>query len=442
MQRKTLSADGMLGILRKSFLQVDDPRGPKANISTADALMTALSAFSFKFDSFRTFYERLNDPKNTLRSTIGRLFKTDNVPSPTRIKEIIDPLPFEQIAIGFKDIFREAQRGKVLESYSFWNGHYLVAGDGTQYFESEKIHCKRCLVKNQKKGKKSYSHQIYAGCIIHPALKQVIPFAPEPIQNDDGSTKNDCERNASARFLERLHKDHPKMKFIITEDGLSSNAPHIKKIQSLGMKFILGAKPGDHKYLFNWVNAMDDEIRVVERASFSGKRVIRRKTQKVRYANNVPLNDSNHHLKVNFLELEEITERKIEHLEYDERGMATVTYDWEKEKTTKFSWVTDIKLTDANAFIIMEGGRKRWSIENETFNTLKNMGYNWEHNYGHGEDNLATNFALLMMLAFMIDQIQGAPRGAWYIGGESPYRKAWPNAFGSKSWACGGNDMS
>ena len=54
----------------------------------------------------------------------------------------------------------------------------------------------------------------------------------------------------------------------------------------------------------------------------------------------------------------------------------------------------------------MEGGRKRWSIENETFNTLKNMGYNWEHNYGHGEDNLATNFALLMMLAFMIDQIQ------------------------------------
>ena len=34
------------------------------------------------------------------------------------------------------------------------------------------------------------------------------------------------------------------------------------------------------------------------------------------------------------------------------------------------------------------------------------MGYNWEHNYGHGEDNLATNFALLMMLAFMIDQVQ------------------------------------
>ena len=48
MQRKTLSADGMLAILRKSFRKVADPRSPKAKISTADALMTALSAFSFK----------------------------------------------------------------------------------------------------------------------------------------------------------------------------------------------------------------------------------------------------------------------------------------------------------------------------------------------------------------------------------------------------------
>ena len=406
MQRKTLSADGMLGILRKSFQLVDDPRGPKAKINTTDALMTALSAFSFKFDSFQTFYDRLQAPNDTLNATIGKLYKIEDVPSPTRIKEIIDPLPFEQIAIGFKDILREMQRGKVLESYRFWDGHYLVAGDGTQYFQSKKIHCKRCLVKNHKNGETSYSHQMYAGCIIHPALKPVVPLAPEPIQNDDGSTKNDCERNASGRFLEKLRKDHPKMKFIITEDGLSSNAPHIRKIQSLGMKFILGARPGDHKYLFDWVNSLGDEKREVERSSSSGKRVIRRKIQRIRYVNDIPLNDANRDMKVNFLELEEIIERKVEKIEHDNRGMPTISYNWKREKTTKFSWVTDIKLTDGNVFTIMAGGRKRWSIENETFNTLKNMGYNWEHNYGHGEDNLATNFALLMMLAFMIDQVQ------------------------------------
>ena len=45
-------------------------------------------------------------------------------------------------------------------------------------------------------------------------------------------------------------------------------------------------------------------------------------------------------------------------------------------------------------------------VENETFNTLKNQGYHFEHNFGHGHENLCTNFALLMMLAFLIDQVQ------------------------------------
>ena len=251
MYRKTLSADGMFNILSKSFEKVSDPRSSKANISVADALKTALAAFAFKFDSFHTFYERLKDPSDPLKKSLGKLFKIKNVPSPTRLKEIIDQLDYKEVSNGFKDIFREAQRGKILEQYVFLNGHYLVAGDGTQYFESKKIHCKRCLVKKRKDGT-SYSHQIYAGCLIHPNIKQVIPFAPEPIQNEDGNTKNDCERNASARFLERLRRDHPKMKFIITEDGLSSNGPHIRKIQSLGMKFILGAKPKDHKYLYRF----------------------------------------------------------------------------------------------------------------------------------------------------------------------------------------------
>jgi len=54
----------------------------------------------------------------------------------------------------------------------------------------------------------------------------------------------------------------------------------------------------------------------------------------------------------------------------------------------------------------MRGGRARWKIENETFNTLKNQGYNFEHNYGHGQQNLSVVFAMLMMLAFLVDQTQ------------------------------------
>ena len=60
--------------------------------------------------------------------------------------------------------------------------------------------------------------------------------------------------------------------------------------------------------------------------------------------------------------------------------------------------------TTRNVFHLMRGGRARWKIENETFNTLKNQGYNFAHTYGHGEQHLSVVFAILMMLAFLVDQ--------------------------------------
>ena len=52
-----------------------------------------------------------------------------------------------------------------------------------------------------------------------------------------------------------------------------------------------------------------------------------------------------------------------------------------------------------------QGGRCRWRIENECFNTLKNQRYHLEHNYGHGEKNLCFNFYLLTLIAFTFHQI-------------------------------------
>jgi hypothetical protein len=54
-------------------------------------------------------------------------------------------------------------------------------------------------------------------------------------------------------------------------------------------------------------------------------------------------------------------------------------------------------------------------IENETFKTLKNQGYHFEHNYGHGKQNLAANLALLMFLAFTVDQMM---QRCWRLFGQ------------------------
>jgi hypothetical protein len=56
--------------------------------------------------------------------------------------------------------------------------------------------------------------------------------------------------------------------------------------------------------------------------------------------------------------------------------------------------------------VLVSGGRCRWIIGNECFNTLKNQGYHLEHNYGHGETFLSFNMYLLTVLAFFLHQIQ------------------------------------
>jgi hypothetical protein len=63
-------------------------------------------------------------------------------------------------------------------------------------------------------------------------------------------------------------------------------------------------------------------------------------------------------------------------------------------------------ITPEKALEIAAIGRSRWGIENQTFNTLKNQGYNLEHNYGHGEKYLSSTLAGLMLLAFLCDQVQ------------------------------------
>ena len=75
-------------------------------------------------------------------------------------------------------------------------------------------------------------------------------------------------------------------------------------------------------------------------------------------------------------------------------------------KTTTFSWITDLNIEQDNILDLMKMGRSRWMIENETFNTLKNQDYNFEHNYGHGKNNLTNNMCVFMFISFLIDQIQ------------------------------------
>ena len=389
--RKVLSMPGLLAEMRRCFDGVvDEVVGRGLNL--AECLMSGLAIFALKYPSLLQFErdarglgESAHEPR---RENLRSLFGIERAPSDVRLRERLDVVDPRELRRSFKRLFALAQRGGALEGFEWLDGRCLLSVDGTGHFSSSKVHCANCCEKRHQDGTTTYSHQSLCAVLVHPHRREVLPVvAPEAIVKSDGKKKNDCERNAAKRLLTDLRGEPPHLGLVVVEDGLASNGPHIRLLKDLDMRFVLGAKPGDHKALFAWVEQLD-----AHPPADPARRVVRFETvdgdgtaHRFRWLNGALLNDTHFDLEVNFLD-------------YRERRR--------NGKEKRFSWVTDLRIDQCNAMKLMRAGRARWRIENETFNTLKNQGDEFEHNFGHGEKHLATVFAALMMLAFAIDQLQ------------------------------------
>ena len=386
-QKKLLSARGLLGEIRKVFNKIapvvskPKTRGRKKEIPLSDSLMSSLAMFSLKTPSLLAFDKGRHD--KAIEHNLKSLYGIKRAPSDSHMRTELDEVDPISLRECYLSAFRAIQRGNLLKQYRFLDG-YLLSLDGTEIFNSTKVHCDHCCEKKHRDGSITYHHQILGAAIVHPGLRQVIPLFPEPIYKQDGTKKNDCERRAMQRLLPELKREHPRLQLTIVSDALSANAPQINEIQSLGYNFIINVKPKLNKSLFDLLSGM----KLTETHITVGKNCYI-----FRYVNGVPLNNTKDAPLVNFLECEaiEIKGRK-----------ATKKY---------FTWITDHKITNSNVYLIMGGGRARWKVENEVFNTLKNQGYQFEHNFGHGKKHLTSVFSILMMLAFLIDQVQEAACG-------------------------------
>jgi len=378
--RKHLNGDALLFTMKTGFDKIEDHRPGNVEHSLGDTLMAGFAMFSLKDPSLLAFDERrITAPQNLMT-----IYGMGSIPCDTSMREILDGVDPNDLRPLFKDAFRQLQRGKALEQMVFMQGCYLLDLDGTQYFASSKLYSDACMKKTHKNGKVTYYLQAVGAAIVHPDFKEVIPLCPEIIRKQDGTTKMDCERNAVRRLLKKFRKDHPHLKVIINEDALSSNAPHIDDLERYNCHYILGVKESDHKFLFQHVEQAIEDGEAVELILPDEKNTDILHHFHIIY--DAPLNKSNQ-------------DRRVTFVEYWEANTKT-------GKIQRFSWITDLDITEDNVYLFMRGARARWKIENETFNTLKNQGYNFGHNYGLGKKHLSEVFVYLMMLAFLIDQIQ------------------------------------
>jgi hypothetical protein len=218
------------------------------------------------------------------------------------------------------------------------------------------------------------------GCsLVHPDKREVFPLGAEFIEQQDGCKKNDCELNASKRLKKQLKMDYPKEKFIVVEDALYGTTPNVEQILSNEWEYVINVKPSSHAALFRHFEGRKSRNQLKSH-EFEDEKGIKHRFY---WMNNQALNGSSP-IRTNFL-----------YYEQEDR----------KGNTQVFSWITSFKIRKRNVTTLMRIGRARWKIENETFNTLKNQGYHFEHNYGHGYKHLCNVLALLMLAAFCVDQI-------------------------------------
>jgi len=377
--QQSLTFDELMRFLDEKFKSFPDHRsGNAVSYELPNVLKGAFAMFSLKCPSLLEF----KNQSVAEESNLGNIYRIEGeIPSDNQMRGILDQCDPRHLRPLFRDFFTLLSEAGIVREYQDRQKRVIVSVDGVEHFCSTTIHCPSCTTRKHRDGKTSYHHAGLAAVMVHPEQQEVIPLDFEPILNQDGAKKNDCERTAAKRLCTALKERYPDLKIILVEDALYANAPHIRQITEYDWDYVLNVKPDSHKSLEKQFAGRRERGQVKELRLKDDRGV----QHYFAWTNELSLSDSAIDVQVNYL-LYEQTDLKGE--------------------TTRWNWITNLPLEARTVEKVMRIGRSRWKIENETFNTLKNQGYHFEHNYGHGVRYLATVLALLMFLAFTVDQIQ------------------------------------
>ncbi|MCB0628251.1 MAG: transposase [Saprospiraceae bacterium] len=374
--RSEVNLDQLIDLVRGKLLELPDPRSRSVDYTFHDLVMSAFAVYHFKYPSLN----RLEEQTTAERENLHQLFKIGKLCSDAHLRSCVDQVDPSDLRELYPSCFQLLKRSGVLREYALADKQLICSVDGVEHFSSQKVHCPHCQERHHRNGQITYSHSMLCAALVHPDQREVFIMGSEPIKKQDGSQKNDCERNAAHRLLDWMSDHYKDYNLLFVEDALYANGPHLRRIRELNWNFIVNIKPGSHELLFKLFDTRKAQgsVRFCQWMDKQGT------THRFWYDNDLPLNEACADVRVNVLMYEE---------------------ELKNGSIQRFSWATSIPLSRRNVEQIMRQGRSRWKIENETFNTLKNQGYNFEHNFGHGSNHLATFMAYMMLLAFLVDQI-------------------------------------
>ena len=381
--KNNLSFDDLVNHLRTIAGSLQDQRtGNNTKYTMEDITLSAFSVFFTQSPSFLDFQNSMRELEGT--DNAESFFKVKHIPTDNHIRNHLDSVSPNSFFPVYKRIFEALKETEIIDSYRSFKSNLLIPLDGTWYHSSKKIHCDKCLHINHKDGSTTYYHSAITPVMVSPGNDKVIALPPEFITPQDGHTKQDCENAAAKRWISQNASEYAALGVTILGDDLYCKHPICLLLEEKGFNYILTCKPDSHKTLYEYLNGFepDKDIFTVTQKKWTGT-AYERYTYK--WANHLPLRDSEDTVWVNWCEL-------------------TITDESDKI-IFKNSYATNFNINAKNIKNIVADGRARFKVENENNNILKTKGYNLEHNFGHGEDNLSMVFMTLNILAFLFHTV-------------------------------------
>lgn len=341
----------------------------------SDACMAAFSVFFMQSPSFLSHQRSLLERQG--RSNLETLFHNVQIPSDNHIRQMLDGVPTSHFDSVFFNILSDIRSHKGFDQFQVIDGRVLIALDGSEYFSSYKISCPKCSTRKHRNGEVEYLHRLLGAALVAPGQNIALPLPPEFISPQDGAEKQDSEQRAAERWLEKHAEGLGGLKAVFLGDDLYAHQPFCLAVLKHNSSFIFTCKPSSHKTLYEYLDGVElESVTISKPLPGKGSR-----EYSYKWLCDVPIRDGHYALKVNWLSLQ-IS---------DPKG---------KTKTSTHSFVTDIVPDASNIEKLISCARSRWKIENETFNVVKNGGYNLEHNFGHGKETLAAILVVINLLAF------------------------------------------
>jgi hypothetical protein len=382
-----LTFDKLVRLLHQRLDKLPDHRkgGNNTTYELKDAALGGLAVFFTQSPSFLAHQKKMEDTKG--RSNASTLFGIERTPSTPQIRNLLDPVPPEELFPVFRSILAALEQNDTLAQFRAFDNSLLVSFDGTQYFSSQKINCDQCSQQRLNNGQTLYSHKVVTAVVVNPNLPHVLPLEPEFIRPQDGHDKQDCEIAAAKRWLNRCGSNYAAYQMTLLGDDLYAHQPFCHLVLKTNLNFIFVCKPDSHQKMYEWLDFLqakpDEELPTVTRRHWNGQFT---EIWTYRYINQVPLRAGPDALDVNWCEL-------------------TITRADTAQQLYLNSWVTNYQLDDEKVIDIAQAGRSRWKTENEGNNILKNRGYHLEHNFGHGQQYLSATLLTLNLLAFFFHTV-------------------------------------